>query len=109
MVKSYLKYTQESAFGVITTGIVEYDKSGENIISSALENVSVWNVRKGTEVSLSNKKKSVEGLHRSQHPLVFFASNFFRTTNVDRIINTKLKQKKTRQPFLLKRKRSKKK
>jgi len=52
MVKAYLKYKEFATFGVIAShaaGIV-YDQQAHHIISPALEDVLVWNIKKGTDV-----------------------------------------------------------
>ncbi|XP_062025788.1 uncharacterized protein LOC133742122 isoform X2 [Rosa rugosa] len=49
MVKSYLRYEQGAAFGVIVSGNsnIAYDSSGKHIFAPGLEKVGVWNVRQG--------------------------------------------------------------
>lgn len=48
MVKAYLRYNFASAFGVVTSNAnPEFDASGRKLISSSLENVSVWNIKQG--------------------------------------------------------------
>lgn len=52
MVKAYLRYEQGGSFGVITSGANPcYDASGKLLITSALENVLVWNLKQGSLVS----------------------------------------------------------
>lgn len=51
MVKAYLRYDFAAAFGVVTSSSnPEFDASGRQLISSSLENVSVWNIKQGTLV-----------------------------------------------------------
>ena len=53
MVKAYLRYDFTGAFGVITsTANPEFDASGKQLITGALENVVVWNIKQGTQVSV---------------------------------------------------------
>ncbi|PWA64274.1 G-protein beta WD-40 repeat-containing protein [Artemisia annua] len=49
MVKSYLRYEQKAAFGVITSieSNISYDTSGKLLLAPALDKVGVWNVRQG--------------------------------------------------------------
>ncbi|PWA36891.1 G-protein beta WD-40 repeat-containing protein [Artemisia annua] len=49
MVKSYLRYEQKAAFGVITSieSNITYDTSGKLLLAPALDKVGVWNVRQG--------------------------------------------------------------
>lgn len=52
MVKAYLRYEHDGSFGVITSGANPcYDASGKLLITSALENVAVWNLKQGSLVS----------------------------------------------------------
>jgi U3 small nucleolar RNA-associated protein 12 len=56
MVKAYLRYEPAGAFGVVTSGCAPvYDASGKLLISAALENVIVWNVKQGSQVGCSPK------------------------------------------------------
>lgn len=51
MVKAYLRYDLASTFGVVTSNSnVVYDHTGKLVITAALENVNVWNVKQGTLV-----------------------------------------------------------
>ena len=51
MVKAYLRYDFAGAFGVITSAAnPEFDADGKHIFTGALENVSVWNMKQGTQV-----------------------------------------------------------
>lgn len=51
MVKAYLRYELSSAFGVITSGAnILHDIAGKHVITAALENVAVWNIKQGTLV-----------------------------------------------------------
>ncbi|CAM9749158.1 unnamed protein product [Chrysoparadoxa australica] len=51
--KTYLRYELEHSFGVIcsTQGSAIFDKTGTLALAPALENVGVWNVRQGSQVS----------------------------------------------------------
>ena len=53
MVKAYLRYEHCSTFGVIASGASPpvYDASGKHVLTSALENVSVWSIKQGSLVS----------------------------------------------------------
>lgn len=51
MVKAYLRYDFAGAFGVITSAAnPEFDADGKQLFTGALENVSVWNMKQGTQV-----------------------------------------------------------
>jgi hypothetical protein len=52
MVKSYLKYQQFVSFGIISShmGNCVYTKDASHICSPALEDVILWNAKKGTMV-----------------------------------------------------------
>lgn len=52
MVKSYLRYERDCAFGVVAAvdGNVIYDRSGKFAIAPALKDVVIWNVRQGNKV-----------------------------------------------------------
>ena len=59
MVKAYLRYEQADAFGVITSGSnVVHDASGKHVLTAALENVAVWNLKQGTLVSAHTRQAS---------------------------------------------------
>lgn len=52
MVKAYLRYDLAGIFGVVTSNSnIVYDHSGKLVITAALENVNIWNVKQGTLVS----------------------------------------------------------
>jgi U3 small nucleolar RNA-associated protein 12 len=53
MVKAYLRYELAGSWGVIASANcnVCYDRSGKHLLSAALENVSVWNVKQAVLVS----------------------------------------------------------
>ena len=52
MVKAYLRYELTSSWGVICSNSnVTYDISGKYLITSSLENVSLWNPKQGVLVS----------------------------------------------------------
>lgn len=51
MVKAYLRYELSNTFGVINSNAnVVYDYSGKLVVSAALENINVWNMRQGVLV-----------------------------------------------------------
>jgi hypothetical protein len=51
MVKAYLRYELSSTFGVVTSNsALVHDNSGKFVVTAALENVAVWNIRQGTLV-----------------------------------------------------------
>ena len=53
MVKAYLRYEFAKSFGVITSNSnILFSADGKSIVSSALENVALWNVKQGNLVSL---------------------------------------------------------
>ncbi|KAJ2086741.1 beta transducin [Coemansia sp. RSA 986] len=70
MVKTYLRYEARRAFGVISspTGNAVFDETGKLSITPALEDVVVWDIKKGTQVarwSDSDNKSEVTCLRRS--------------------------------------------
>lgn len=53
MVKAYLRYDFTGAFGVITSSAnPEFDATGKQLVTGALENALVWNIKQGTQVDL---------------------------------------------------------
>ena len=53
MVKAYLRYDFTGAFGVITNSAnPEFDATGKQIITGALENALIWNIKQGTQVCI---------------------------------------------------------
>ncbi|KAF5835893.1 quinon protein alcohol dehydrogenase-like superfamily [Dunaliella salina] len=49
MVKAYLRYEFGGAFGVVNSGPAPcYDASGKLLVTAALENLAVWNVKQGS-------------------------------------------------------------
>jgi len=51
MVKAYLRYERAGSFGVVTSGPAPcYDASGKLLITAALENLAVWNIKQGSLV-----------------------------------------------------------
>ena len=60
MVKAYLRYEPLATFGVIasTQSNIVYDHTGKVAITPALEEVILWDLKKGTEVR--TKKGSVK-------------------------------------------------
>ncbi|XP_060202194.1 uncharacterized protein LOC132630654 isoform X2 [Lycium barbarum] len=60
MVKNYLRYEPALSFGVITSGVIEYDRSGKHLLAAALEKICLWHVRQGVCTKIlapSNSKK----------------------------------------------------
>ena len=52
MVKAYLRYELSSTFGVVTSNsALLHDTTGNLVVTAALENVAIWNLRQGTLVS----------------------------------------------------------
>lgn len=81
MVKSYLRYEQAAAFGVIASGDsnITYDSSGKHLLAPALEKVGVWHVRQGVctktltpSTATSGKSISVTSIASSPTSLVKF-------------------------------------
>jgi hypothetical protein len=61
MVKAYLRYEHSGVFGVISSNSnVLYDASGKQVITGALENIALWNVRQGTQVRERRKNTQVD-------------------------------------------------
>jgi len=60
MLKSYLRYTEEKNFGLIssTSGNVLLDESGKIALTPALSNVFIWNIRKREKVGILNGEDS---------------------------------------------------
>jgi hypothetical protein len=51
MVKAYLRYQLAASWGVISSSSnVVYDEHGSHLISSALENILIWNVKQAAVV-----------------------------------------------------------
>jgi U3 small nucleolar RNA-associated protein 12 len=52
MVKAYLRYEALASFGVVASTLsnICYDKTGKLAIAPALEEVLVWDLRKGVQV-----------------------------------------------------------
>jgi U3 small nucleolar RNA-associated protein 12 len=50
MVKSYLRYSESACLGVVCSGPVVYDRTGERAIVAALSAVLVWNLRTGEKL-----------------------------------------------------------
>ena len=52
MVKAYLRYDLASTFGVVASNSnIVHDHTGKLVITAALEDVNIWNVKQGTLVS----------------------------------------------------------
>ena len=51
MTRAYLRYEQAASFGVICSNSnVVYDRTGRLLITAALENIAIWNIKQGTLV-----------------------------------------------------------
>lgn len=52
MVKAYLRYEPLATFGVITSTLsnIVYDHTGKIAVSPALEEVILWDLKKGVQV-----------------------------------------------------------
>lgn len=63
MVKAYLRYEAQATFGVIasSTANIVYDHSGKIAIAPALEEVLLWDLKKGVEV-MENKLDNNEDI-----------------------------------------------
>jgi hypothetical protein len=63
MVKAYQRYTPRITFGVVASGNsnIIYDAEGKYAVSPALEDVSIWDLKKGELVRnhLKRKKKKL--------------------------------------------------
>ena len=56
MVKAYLRYELSNTFGVINSNAnLVYDHTGKLVISTALENINVWNARQGILVRSTSR------------------------------------------------------
>jgi U3 small nucleolar RNA-associated protein 12 len=57
MVKAYLRYEALSTFGVIasTQSNIIYDHTGKIAITPALEEVVLWDLKKGSQVNFLDK------------------------------------------------------
>ncbi|KAG0235990.1 hypothetical protein BGW41_000577, partial [Actinomortierella wolfii] len=70
MVKAYQRYVPKTTFGVIASGQsnIIYDKNGKHVLSPALEDVVIWDVKKGEQVGKwhdSDNKAEVTSIARS--------------------------------------------
>lgn len=64
MVKAYLRYEQAASFGVISSNSnVVYNTDGKTVLTAALENVAVWNVKTASQVG-------APGLRRPPGPAI---------------------------------------
>ena len=51
MVKAYLRYEAAGSYGVITsTANPVFDTDGKHLVTGALENILLWNIKQGTQV-----------------------------------------------------------
>ena len=74
MVKAYLRYDFAGAFGVITSAAnPEFDADGKHIFTGALENVSVWNMKQGTQVRPECVPMLTNGVPVSHRPRLLIA------------------------------------
>lgn len=57
MVRTYLRYEKAGVFGLVSSGALPcFDAAGKLMVTSALENVAVWNVKQGTLVGAGLKR-----------------------------------------------------
>ncbi len=52
--KAYLRYEPAATFGVVASSAVEFDATGKQVLSAALENVAVWSIKQGALVRFLN-------------------------------------------------------
>ncbi|KAF9975830.1 hypothetical protein BGZ73_000371 [Actinomortierella ambigua] len=86
MVKAYQRYVPKTTFGVIASGQsnIIYDKNGKHVVSPALEDVVIWDVKKGEQVGKwhdSDNKAEVTAIARSpsnDHYAVGYANGSIR-------------------------------
>lgn len=91
MVKTYLRYEPRAVFGLISSpsGNAVFDQTGKLSITPALENVVVWDIKKGTQVarwSDSDNKAAVTCIARSpngQDFAVGYADGSIRLFDLD--------------------------
>ncbi|GBG68516.1 hypothetical protein CBR_g3060 [Chara braunii] len=73
MVKAYLRYEASGSFGVIASSAsnITYDASGKLLVSPALENAILWNIKQGASIrTLSPTLISSEGAADAARPEV---------------------------------------
>jgi hypothetical protein len=69
MVKAYLRYDFASSYGVVTSAAnPEFDASGKRLISSSLENLSIWNIKQGELVRHSCERGRGQGAAPAPQP-----------------------------------------
>ncbi|CAL5229844.1 g13253 [Coccomyxa viridis] len=62
MVKAYLRYELGKSFGVVTSGTaLDGDSSGKLAITAVHENISLWNLRQGTQAKLLVTPEASQG------------------------------------------------
>ncbi len=67
MVKAYLRYDFASSYGVVTSAAnPEFDASGKRLISSSLENISIWNIKQGELVRRRCERERGQGAAPAQ-------------------------------------------
>ena len=60
MVKAYLRYELGKSFGVVTSGTaLDGDSSGKLAITAVHENIVLWNLRQGTQVSVCQHRTTL--------------------------------------------------
>lgn len=65
MVKAYLRYELSSSFGVVSSEAnIAFDASGKNVFASALENITLWNLRQSTAVKSFTGPRGAVALRR---------------------------------------------
>lgn len=79
MVKSYLRYEPLAAFGVICSGKgnICYDKTGKAALVPALEQIILWDLKKGQEVNTTE-------CHRSTFSRFLFTDSFAEDGSMER-------------------------
>ncbi|KAI7864097.1 WD40-repeat-containing domain protein [Spinellus fusiger] len=96
MVKAYLRYEALATFGVIASSLanIVYDATGKLVIASALEEVLVWDLKKGIQVGKwrePGNKAEVTCITRSPNNkdyAVGYADGAIRLWNIDATTST---------------------
>ncbi|KAL1919761.1 uncharacterized protein VTP21DRAFT_1692 [Calcarisporiella thermophila] len=98
MVKAYLRYEQRASFGVVTSGRsnVVHDANGRLAVAPALEDVVLWDLKKGTLIGRwhdADNKAEVTCIARSPNNkdyAVGYSDGAIRLWNIDSGISTVL-------------------
>lgn len=85
MVKSYLRYEPSLVVGVIASidSNITYDHTGRHLITPALENLSLWNVRKGISTKTLSPSSSSRGPSRAVTSVASSPSSFIASGYAD--------------------------